>query len=508
MKDRVSLHPNRYKLTPVNGQADTYDLSRADEPLEAGTPITKATMFDDEIANIMGLTPENGTPNEGFKKIDNRVDRLDLFKIGDIRTTVKDDLGDDYLLCNGATIDRNDYPELCEYTALPFPRYYTAYKMETDDEGGSYVLEYCSTKDGAVYVDGKWVFAGSKSGYYGTITVAENLNGPWAYKLLGYNVNINDICYGGKGVWAIGTSEWNEEPACVKIATDPLGSWTTKSISDISYGSVGKFATNGDGVFCAVANRGYSGANQHRIVYSLDNGSTWTSKQPVTSGATINWNDIAYGNGLWVMIGSKTEYISGKNYSAPVMAYATAPNGTWTMIALDDYTVNGGLGIMLERIAYSNNEWMMTGWYRVQRTVEGDSSNYYQYYFLTYTFDNNSVSSPTKYEQDLGIHYTNGSNEVTGFLSYHSLIFCNNKWMALGGTKIAETTDPAQGWTIENVTLNSGLMKYPAMTDGTRWMAALDYSGYVTSEYRYLPNISTNGAYTYIKAKESNDGYK
>lgn len=500
MKDRVSLHPNRYKLTPVSGQADTYDLSRADEPLEVGTPITKATMFDDVIADKMGLTPDNGTPNNGFKKIDDRVDRLDLFKIGDIRTTVKDDLGDDYLLCNGATIDRNDYPELCEYTALPFPRYYTAYKMEEDDEGDSYVSEYCSTKDGAVYVDGKWVFAGSKGGYYGTITVAENLNGPWAYKQLGYNVNINDICYGGKGVWAIGTSEWNEEPACVKIATDPLGTWTTKSISDISYGSVGKFATNGDGVFCAVANRGYSGANQHRIVYSLDNGSTWTSKQPVTNSATINWNDIAYGNGLWVMIGSKTEYISGSNRSAPVMAYATAPNGTWTMISLDDYVVNGGLGIELHCIAYLNEQWVMTGRYRVQITGED------QYYFLTYTFDNNTVASPTRYSLNMG-------EDATNFLYYHSLIFCNNKWMALGGKIIAETTDLSNGWAFKEIKIGDGndssdVMQDCAMTDGTRWMAANGYFGYVTSEYRILPTISMDDSYVYIKAKESNDGYK
>ena len=55
MKDRVSLYPNRYKLTPVSGQADTYDLSRADEPLEAGTPITKNTMLTDNVAFHMGL---------------------------------------------------------------------------------------------------------------------------------------------------------------------------------------------------------------------------------------------------------------------------------------------------------------------------------------------------------------------------------------------------------------------------------------------------------------------
>ena len=40
--DRVPLYPGRVKLIPVSGQANTYDLVRADEPLVVGTPINKA----------------------------------------------------------------------------------------------------------------------------------------------------------------------------------------------------------------------------------------------------------------------------------------------------------------------------------------------------------------------------------------------------------------------------------------------------------------------------------
>lgn len=42
-KDRVPLHPGRFKLTPVIGETNTYDLERADEPTEPGTPLDKAT---------------------------------------------------------------------------------------------------------------------------------------------------------------------------------------------------------------------------------------------------------------------------------------------------------------------------------------------------------------------------------------------------------------------------------------------------------------------------------
>lgn len=42
--DRVPTYPGRVKLTPVSGQANTYDLTRADLPITEGTPINKALL--------------------------------------------------------------------------------------------------------------------------------------------------------------------------------------------------------------------------------------------------------------------------------------------------------------------------------------------------------------------------------------------------------------------------------------------------------------------------------
>lgn len=47
-KDRVPKYTGRVKLVAVEGQPDTYDMIRADEPTEAGTPLDKAT-FDSII---------------------------------------------------------------------------------------------------------------------------------------------------------------------------------------------------------------------------------------------------------------------------------------------------------------------------------------------------------------------------------------------------------------------------------------------------------------------------
>lgn len=67
MKDRLSKYPGRVKLTPVAGQADTFDMIRADEPEDIGTPLNKNTFLTDETAEAMGLDPEtNPTPNDAL----------------------------------------------------------------------------------------------------------------------------------------------------------------------------------------------------------------------------------------------------------------------------------------------------------------------------------------------------------------------------------------------------------------------------------------------------------
>ena len=56
MKDRVPLYPGRVTLTPVSGQANTYDMVRADQPTEEGTPLNKENLLSDETAAALGLS--------------------------------------------------------------------------------------------------------------------------------------------------------------------------------------------------------------------------------------------------------------------------------------------------------------------------------------------------------------------------------------------------------------------------------------------------------------------
>lgn len=69
MKDRVPTYPGRVKLTPVSGETDTYDLTRADEPVQEGTPLNKASLLSDAAASFIGLTSDTATPNNAFTKL-------------------------------------------------------------------------------------------------------------------------------------------------------------------------------------------------------------------------------------------------------------------------------------------------------------------------------------------------------------------------------------------------------------------------------------------------------
>lgn len=56
MQNREPTYPGRVTLTPVAGLANTYDMDRADQPLQQGTPLTKATFLKDATAALFGKT--------------------------------------------------------------------------------------------------------------------------------------------------------------------------------------------------------------------------------------------------------------------------------------------------------------------------------------------------------------------------------------------------------------------------------------------------------------------
>lgn len=55
MKDRTPRHPGRVRLTPT-GEPNVFDITREDDPVEAGTPLNKATFLKDQTAALLSLS--------------------------------------------------------------------------------------------------------------------------------------------------------------------------------------------------------------------------------------------------------------------------------------------------------------------------------------------------------------------------------------------------------------------------------------------------------------------
>lgn len=70
MKDRVSNYPGRVKMTPVTGKTNIYDMELADDPIEAGTPLNKATFLTDATASKLGFaSTDDPTVDDAFNAV-------------------------------------------------------------------------------------------------------------------------------------------------------------------------------------------------------------------------------------------------------------------------------------------------------------------------------------------------------------------------------------------------------------------------------------------------------
>ena len=81
MQDRVSLYPGRVKLEPVAGQSNLYDLTRADQPTQEGTPLNKANLLSDATAAaikalLASQTEDPATPNDALNTLTQAVEAV------------------------------------------------------------------------------------------------------------------------------------------------------------------------------------------------------------------------------------------------------------------------------------------------------------------------------------------------------------------------------------------------------------------------------------------------
>ena len=90
MQDRVPTYPGRVKLTPVSGQENTYDMVRADEPTQEGTPLNKASLLKDSPAELFGLGGE-ALPDDVLNILSNAT------LLNELKTAISDIAGNTVL---------------------------------------------------------------------------------------------------------------------------------------------------------------------------------------------------------------------------------------------------------------------------------------------------------------------------------------------------------------------------------------------------------------------------
>ena len=111
MRDRNPRYPGRVRLMPVDEENHIYDLERADEPTQQGTPLDKNTLLRDETVARFGGNSDM-TVDAAINAI---MDELGL-KIGDVVQTTGD-VPDGWLPMDGTEIDPDVYPELYKLRA-------------------------------------------------------------------------------------------------------------------------------------------------------------------------------------------------------------------------------------------------------------------------------------------------------------------------------------------------------------------------------------------------------
>lgn len=86
MQDRIPTYPGRVKLTPVTGEENIYDMERADEPTQVGTPLNKETFLTDSTETAIWGDAQDRTVDDAFNAFNNKCDTKSYEIIMEITT--------------------------------------------------------------------------------------------------------------------------------------------------------------------------------------------------------------------------------------------------------------------------------------------------------------------------------------------------------------------------------------------------------------------------------------
>ena len=489
MKDRTPKYPGRVKLEPVAGQTNIFDMTRADEPDDTGTPFNTRTMLQDSTGRFLKLPYANPLVDDALRHMPDRIE-----PIGTVKTSPALSLGDAWLPCDGSQVTFAEYPQLCQLLRS------TVGGTEWQSATVGTTPEFLSMSR-SVKFKGKWYVAGgyrrkpnnSIANYYTfSIAMADQIEGPYSIvatkTVEGYSIGafsgetIGEVkiqlAASDERIVAIMDDGFNQsahgdsEMTVFFVAISSDGeTWTSKKLlypSDLPSNSsytipfTQEFDTDGTYWMFPVG---------QFIVYTLDPTLTTWQCEEVTYLNMSPSPRLRCINGTWILI-----------IGSHVFA-ATTPSSFGTVLYgdYDDYSTN--------ITYYSGRYWFLSRTSSMRDVVVVHSST--------------NLTEWYEYQKSGDGLYVNEECEL---LATERLIaFANPE------SDVLKTTgDPSVGWNA--VTLPPGTVVGALSADADVFTvsggAAMAYHDYST-DTRLLPTISlSDDTTTYIKAKNELDVFE
>ena len=436
----------------------------------------------------------------------------DIYKVGNILSTVRTDLDDTWLLCNGDVLDQYEYEDLFQIyldQALPLDN------VESTSLEYHRYLNISPGVSGCRYtqltkIEGNWILLG----YAGTTDTPQ--------PKLFYRENLSE------GVW-------KEITLQIRDIDDDY----------VKYNTPRKIVYNGE--YWVVMTGRY-------LYYSKSLDGEWVLIDPQDYIEGILYyddecslSDIIYEDGIWVLVGQGWRGNTGASSSSALLMYTEdLSSNSWNITS---FPYSGAL----HNIVRVDNSWIVTGVF-YKKGYSGElpgipdpNIDYDDPYFFSFYASSEDLSKSTEewcyvleYDDDSILHSitklvyinnvlikycsTDSVYYVTDFEDVKTdkskwislsagqeITYTQGVWVTLYDSGILKVTEDLGGeWTeIDSLYTggNSSFTSSDLIVDGGYIYAKpyqsgnVHYASHPLGDFK-LPSISLNGVYTYIKAKE------
>lgn len=442
----------------------------------------KEETISDSTKTLYGL-PSTAVPDDAFKKMLNKVNETSdtINPVGTIQTTVRTDLGSNWLLCDGSSFDPTEYPDLADV-------------LSSD-----------------------------------TLTVKTLLSSDKVYGLV-YENNL----------W-VAVSGGNVGELQVSYTNDPVNTWTNKRLASSNAHFCRFRYVNGYYVILAYNS---SSPYALSIYYAQDVSGGWTQKTIYSNNASKSWKcaDIIYFKNEYCVIAPSSQ--GGNNFSC-YHASALSGTWIETVVPLDDYSILynisaatdgnilGVLGAQSDSDEVGNivcfcNTTDITGEW-TKHLLTTSSTNFCNSPELIYgngyfvCFGKTSYTTPylwIKYTSANNINFVdvavntnqNGSNGTSGIYYNNNFYILANLASNINLFGTVYSNIPTGPWKEGNSFTKISNAGYfcLAMSNSHICIGLYDYSNYVGKVFvlqkKYLlPTITADKSYVYIKAKKDSE---